>query len=232
MFTALVTGLIYGRFAQPGRSVVFSDKALLTHYKDGTPSLQFRIANSHASQMMDVSATVLLLLSDTQDHLTRQYYELQLEYNTITFFPLSWTVVHIITEESPLYGKTEKDLIAGNAEILIMVRGYDEAFGQVVRNRYSYTIDNIKEGLAFDSAFKAQDDGFVHFHISDINKTKKAPIKKPDEFKEEADAEESKKELQEDHHYLEDNTSNELHEDIINREIHETPKDTIDKTLS
>ena len=59
------------------------------------------------------------------------------------FFSLSWTLVHPIDESSPLYGKTEQDLAAADAEVLILLTGIDETFSQTVHTRSSYKTDEI-----------------------------------------------------------------------------------------
>lgn len=42
--------------------------------------------------------------------MTRRYAVLPLERNTVTFFPLAWTIVHPIDESSPLFGTTREEL--------------------------------------------------------------------------------------------------------------------------
>ena len=57
--------------------------------------------------------------SDERGNAVRRYSPLALERNKVTFFPLSWTIVHPIDSASPLAGKTPEDLKGTQAEILV-----------------------------------------------------------------------------------------------------------------
>jgi len=82
---------------------------------------------------------------------------LPLERNQVTFFPLSWTVVHPIDDASPLAGKTPKDLAQTQAEILVLLSGIDETFEQTVHARSSYRADEIVWNARFRSMFLPTD---------------------------------------------------------------------------
>jgi inward rectifier potassium channel len=79
---------------------------------------------------------------------------LPLERNHVTFFPLSWSIVHPIDSASPLAGKSHEDLLAAEAEILILLSGIDETFEQTVHARTSYRPDEIVWGARFRSVFR------------------------------------------------------------------------------
>jgi len=159
MFFALITGLLYGRFSRPSARILFSDRALIAPYQDGT-SLQFRLTNARDNVLMDLEARVLLMTVETSDgQLKRNYFELPLERRRVYFFPLTWTVVHPIDSESPLYGKTREDLAKSAAELLILMQGFDDTFSQVVHARYSYRHDEIVWGAKFLPAFSVDPQG-------------------------------------------------------------------------
>lgn len=69
----------------------------------------------------------------------------------MTFFPLSWTIVHPIDSASPLAGRTPEDLERAEAEILVLLTGVDEAFEQTVHTRSSYRADEIVWNARFQS---------------------------------------------------------------------------------
>lgn len=153
MVFALATGLLYARFSRPSARILFSDHALVAPYQDGH-SLQFRITNARSNVLMDLEARVLLMTVDNVDgRLKRDYFDLPLERRKIYFFPLTWTIVHPVDSESPLYGKTREDLARLAAEILILVQGFDDTFSQVVHARYSYRHDEILWNTKFLPAF-------------------------------------------------------------------------------
>ena len=134
---AIATGLLFGRFARPSARIGFSPNALISPYNDGT-SLQFRVANRRSNNLIDVSAQLLLMTVEMCDgKLQRRFKALTLERDQILFFALTWTVVHPIDAESPLWGKTAEDLKQEQAEFLILIRSFDDSFGQTVHQRSS-----------------------------------------------------------------------------------------------
>lgn len=166
---ALSTGLLYGRFSKPSSKIVFSEKAIIAPFKDGK-SFQFRIANKRSNVLMNLEAKVLLMLIDKSDgKYTRRYYNLNLDLPFISFFPLSWTIVHTINEDSPLFGKTDRDLEDMDAEILILIKGFDESFNQDVHIRYSYRYDELIWNARYIRSFSTDNSGEVILHVDKIN---------------------------------------------------------------
>jgi inward rectifier potassium channel len=166
---ALATGLLYGRFSKPTGKIIYSKKAVIAPYKDGI-ALQFRIANQRHNILMEMEARVLIVfLAKKNDQYVRKYYDLKLEMPFIYFFPLSWTVVHKIDEDSPLYGKTEEDLKELETELLILIKAFDDTFSQHVHSRFSYRHDEIIWGARYKRAFYTEDDGEVILELDAIN---------------------------------------------------------------
>ena len=155
MYQALATGLLFARFARPTASIVFSRHAVIAPYA-GIPSLQFRIANRRRrNEIIELEAQVLYTAfeTDARGAQVRRYRLLPLERNKVTFFPLSWTIVHPVDETSPLAGKSPEDLEREEAEILVLLTGVDETFEQTVHARTSYRADEIVWNARFRSVF-------------------------------------------------------------------------------
>jgi inward rectifier potassium channel len=163
---ALATGVLFGRVSRPSAKIGFSENALIAPYQDGT-SLQFRIVNLRPNVLIELSANVMLM---TVENGARQYQELTLERNGIYFFALNWTIVHPIEESSPLYGKTADELAALQAEILILIKGFDDTFSQTVNARYSYRFDEIVWGAKFSPAFHIDEQGRMILDVNDVGK--------------------------------------------------------------
>ena len=150
---ALITGVVFARFARPVAKVVFSDVAVVAPYRDIT-GLMFRIVNGRNNQLIEIQAKVLFARFVTEDgRRVRRFDILELERRSVVFFPLTWTVVHPIDERSPLYRLTESDLHAGDAEILILLAATDETFAQTVHARSSYKPEQIVFGHKFVSIY-------------------------------------------------------------------------------
>ena len=151
---ALATGLIFARFSRPVAAIVYSRHAVIAPYRE-IRGFMFRCANERSNQLTDVEARVLYsrLTTRRNGDRVRDFTVLPLEFSKVTFFALSWTVVHPIDERSPLSGLTHKDLIASEAEFLVLLSGNDETFAQTVHSRTSYRADEIVWGAKFRPMF-------------------------------------------------------------------------------
>lgn len=159
MLFALVCGVFYGRVARPSARIRFSANAIVAPYQGGS-SLQFRMMNGRSTVLMQLSVNLILMtVEDVGGQRKRHYTELPLERNRVYFFPLTWTVVHPINEASPLFGRSGADLERLQAEVLILVEGFDETFSQTVHARYSYRHEEIVEGARFIPAFHFDEHG-------------------------------------------------------------------------
>ncbi|MGH7670874.1 MAG: ion channel [Gemmatimonadaceae bacterium] len=156
---ALSTGVLFARFARPTARICFSEHAVVAPYRGGT-GFMFRLVNGRSSQLIELNVTVLFSRIEGRhgDH-ARVYDQLKLERTHVAFFPLSWTVVHPIDESSPLFGRSQADLRACAAEMLILFNGIDETFAQTVHARTSYKADEIAFGARFVSIYKPRGAG-------------------------------------------------------------------------
>ena len=168
---ALATGLLYGRFSKPSAKIIFSDKAIVAPFKE-RKALMFRVANSRDNILMEMEANAMMTFLDKGgDRFTRKYYPLRLEIKFIYFFPLPWTIVHQIDEDSPLFGKTAKDLEVLEAELLIMVKGFDDSFSQHVISRSSYKHNEIDWDVKFVRAYSTDESGETIVELEKISET-------------------------------------------------------------
>jgi inward rectifier potassium channel len=173
---AIATGLVFGRFSRPSARIGFSTNMLMAPYMDGT-SLQFRIVNRRSNNLIDLEARLLLMTVEfIGGRLQRRYVPLELERDRVLFFPLTWTVVHPIDEKSPLNGKRREDLEGMQAEVMIMLQGFDETFGQTVHARYSYRYDEIVWGAKFAPAFEIEQDGDLRLEVDKVGAIEPAPV--------------------------------------------------------
>ena len=158
MTQALITGLLFARFARPTAALAFSQNMIVAPYRGGR-GLMFRIANKRNNQLIDVEARVNGSWIETgQKGIGRKFFQLALERSQVVFFPLAWTIVHPITEESPLFGLTDAELRARNFEFLIIITATDETFSQQVHARSSYKPAEIVWGAKFRNIFTPPDE--------------------------------------------------------------------------
>lgn len=165
---ALATGILFGRFSRPSARIGFSEKALIAPYEERT-SLQFRILNRRPNALMDMEATVILMMVEGEPgKQKRTFQNLPLEREHVDFLALTWTIVHPIDESSPLFGKTSDDAEKKQAEVIILIKGFDETFSQGVRARYSYRFDEIAWNAKFTPAFEIDGTGSMVLNIDKV----------------------------------------------------------------
>ena len=165
---ALATGIIFARFSRPTAKVIFSRRAVVAPYH-GETGFMFQVVNPRRSQLIRLSAEVTLSVFDEKAH-RRHYYPLTLERDEVTFFPLTWTVVHPVDQNSPLHSLSEHDLHKLNAEFFVLLTGFDETFSQTVHARFSYTAKEIVWNARFVNVFDtAQKDGRVTVDVRKLN---------------------------------------------------------------
>jgi inward rectifier potassium channel len=175
---ALATGILFSRFARPTAQILFSRNAIIAPYK-GSTAFEFRIANARSNQLIEVGAKVLLSWFKPEA-LSRDFYPLRLEREKVVFFPLSWTIVHPIDEQSPLWGITPEQLKSCEAEFLVLLTGIDETFSQTVHSRSSYTGGEVLWGVRFTNLFNPPaPDGTLSIDISRLHEVEPAPFPPP-----------------------------------------------------
>ena len=156
---ALITGLVFARFARPTAQIIFSDVAVIAPYLDGE-AFMFRLVNGRSNQLIEVRVQVLFArFVNENGRVVRKFDFLELERSKVTFFPLSWTVVHPITDSSPMFGLTQSDYTNTDGEILILMTATDETFSQTVHTRSSYKPHEIRCGHKFVSIYNKVEDG-------------------------------------------------------------------------
>jgi inward rectifier potassium channel len=149
---ALATSLLYGRFSKPVAHILYSDKAIIAPYLDVT-GFMFRIVNERANQLIDLQVEVAMSILEKQPNGkdARRYYGLTLERNKVNFFPTNWTIVHPITQESPMFGINKDELLNRSVEFLILIKATEDTFNQIVHSRISYHANEIVYGAKFSS---------------------------------------------------------------------------------
>jgi inward rectifier potassium channel len=168
---ALTTGLVFARFSRPNAAIVYSRHALIAPYR-GIKAFMFRCANERSDQLIEVSVQIMYSRIDVRPNgeRVREFTALPLEFDKVTFFALSWTVVHPIDDSSPLFNLTAEDLAAGEAEFLVLLSGNDDTFAQVVHSRTSYKANEIIWNARFRSMFiESRERGTTGMDLSRIH---------------------------------------------------------------
>ncbi|RYU93670.1 ion channel [Emticicia agri] len=167
MMFAIVTGLLYGRFSRPNPRILFSDNALIAPYLN-INALMFRMVNERSNQLINMEVSLVFSKIEERNGLpTRRYYGLSLERAKVNFFPTDWTIVHPLTEDSPLYNETPESLAASDAEFMIAIQGVDDTFADAIHVRHSYKAEELVWGAKFTPM--VEEDG-EEIYILDLKK--------------------------------------------------------------
>ncbi len=167
---AIATGLFYGRFSKPKAHILFSENALIAPYKDGT-ALMMRISPYKNANLTDVEAKITLGLQlGEKGSLSNTFYVLDMEMSRVNSLNLSWTLVHPITETSPLFGFNESDYRNNFGEIIVLIKAFDDMFSTTVVKRTSYVFEEVVYGAKFVPMFsRSQDDSKTLLHVDKLN---------------------------------------------------------------
>jgi len=130
----------------------------------------FRIANEKQYELIESEANLTMSITSA-DGSRRDFVNLKLEVNRINFMPLSWTIVHAIDAESPLYGLTLKDLDERDTEIIILIKSINDTYSQTVYSRHSYKAEDVVEQAKFKPMKQeAERNGKIKISVTDIHK--------------------------------------------------------------
>lgn len=150
---ALAAGLMYGRFSQPKAYLKFADYAIIGPYKEGK-ALMLRLAPYKNTVLSNAQARLTLALITEEDGKpVNRFFPMELELSQILTLSLSWTVVHPINENSPLYNLSKEDIEKSKLEVMVFISAFDEHFSNTVLSRTSYTNREIIYGGRFTPMF-------------------------------------------------------------------------------
>lgn len=159
---AIVTGLMFAKFSRPTAKVLFSRVAVVAPF-NGMTTLMFRAANERRNQILEAQMQMNLVRNEVtaEGQPIRRFYDLKLVRNRTPIFSLTWTVMHIIDETSPLYEATKDSLAKEEAEIVVTLIGLDETVSQIIHTRHSFTIEEILWNMRFVDILSRTSDGRV-----------------------------------------------------------------------
>ena len=168
---SMATGLIYGRFSRPSSKIGFSHNVIVTPYKEGK-AMMFKMVNKRNSILLNCKVHITLSIAHedaTHENLLRQYYTIPLEVDFVRYFPLTWTLVHVIDEQSPINGLSLEDLQDRGSELLILIEAFDETYSQMVIQKHSYAEHQWLENVKFKRNFAANESGRIILDIKGLS---------------------------------------------------------------
>lgn len=167
---AMSSGLALARFSRPTARVIFSRVAVVAPH-NGVPTLMFRTANQRRNLILEAQLQLRLMRDEVnaEGEFMRRVYDLKLIRSQNPSFALSWTAMHPIDEQSPLYGETPEMLVARESILVVTLTGIDETVSQTIHARHTYSMNEILWDRHFVDILLTLPDGhryidYSHFH--------------------------------------------------------------------
>jgi inward rectifier potassium channel len=164
---AVLTGLAFARFSRPIAKVLFS-KFIITTTHNSQPALMFRVANERHNFILEAQAQIYLIIDEVTDEgeFMRRFHELKLLRQRTPSLVLTWTIVHPIDADSPLYGLNADDLERLDANISVLISGVDETVAYTITARHVYATKEILFDRQFESIIHKSTSGDRYFDYS------------------------------------------------------------------
>jgi len=157
---SLMTGLIFARFSRPNARLLFAENPVISNH-EGVPTLMIRLANERHNIISNATARLWAFKAEVslEGVSFRRFYDLALLRNENPALALSWTLYHVLDEESPLYGLDADGLEASNVSLVVVVSGYDVLAAQTVHARKSYDHPDVRFGQRYADILGIAEDG-------------------------------------------------------------------------
>ena len=132
-----------------------------------------RLANERQDIIGNATARLWMFknIVTAEGHPFRRFYELPLLRNESPALALSWTLHHVVDENSPLFGLSPEDLEAAQISFVVVVSGYDVIAAQTVHARKSYQHPDIRFGHRYVDVLAVSEDGQVRIDYGRFHDT-------------------------------------------------------------
>ena len=169
---SLMTGLIFARFSRPSARLLFTDNPVISNH-DGKPNLMVRFANERHNIIGNATARLWVLKNTItkEGRAIRRFNELSLLKNEHPALALSWTLYHVLDEQSELFNLGAEDLKAANIMLVVVVSGYDVVAAQTIHARKSYDHTDIRFGQRYADILENLEDGRIRIDYGKFHHT-------------------------------------------------------------
>jgi inward rectifier potassium channel len=170
---AVMTGLVFARFSRPRARLIFANNPVIALH-DGAPTLMVRVANARNNFISDASAKLWVVRSrdSTEGRRMTGFQQMRLERSDNPVFALSWTLLHVIDEASPLAGMSAEAIAASDMNFAVTISGLDETSAQIVHARRPYAAADLRHMHEFVDIIRIDEDGLRHIDYAKIHDTR------------------------------------------------------------
>ena len=167
---AVLAGLVFTRFSRPRARILFAKHPVISIYNEQS-TLMVRLANARHDLINDAAVRLWVIQLGTiaTGDRFRRFHELRLERSENPIFALSWTILHVIDETSPLYGLDVAAMKEVDSNLILTFSGLDQTSGQHLHARTAYSYDDLRWRHRYVDILDVDEDGmpridYSHFH--------------------------------------------------------------------
>lgn len=175
-WVAVITGLIFVRFARPTSRIVFSNSLVIAPH-DGRLSLMLRVANLRHTSMAEAEFRITYSRDEQvlEGEEIRRFYDLKVYPHRMISFPAALIIRHTIDEKSPLYGVTLERLEKEDAFFVASTLSLELVMAASVQSAQDYAWDDIRFGERFVDVYTYLDDGRLTVDYGRLHETEPVP---------------------------------------------------------
>src|SRR5256714_8058114 len=176
IWLAVITGLIFVRFARPTARIVFSNCLVIAPF-DGRLSMMFRVANLRHTSMAEAEFRLLYSRDErvVEGEDIRRFYELKVYPDRMISFPAALIIRHTIDEHSPLYGATSASLEKEDAFFVASTLSLELVMAASVQSAQDYAVEDIRFGERFVDVYTELPDGRLTVDYGRLHETEPVP---------------------------------------------------------
>jgi inward rectifier potassium channel len=181
IWIAVITGLIFVRFARPTARIVFSNCLVIAPF-DGRLSIMFRVANLRHTSMAEAEFRLLYSRDErvAEGEEIRRFYDLKVYPERMISFPAALIIRHTIDERSPLNGKTLEQLEKEDAFFVASTLSLELVMAASVQSLQDYAWDDIRFGERFVDVYTELEDGRLTVDYGRLHETEPVPSARKD----------------------------------------------------
>jgi inward rectifier potassium channel len=175
-WVAVITGLIFVRFARPTARILFSDIIVIAPF-DGRLSLMFRVANLRHTSMAEAEFRMIYSRNERvkEGDDIRRFYELKVYPDRMISFPAALIIRHTIDEQSPMFGVTPETLEKEDAFFVASTLSLELVMAASVQSAKDYSWDEIRFGERFVDVYTELEDGRLTVDYGRLHETEPVP---------------------------------------------------------
>jgi inward rectifier potassium channel len=177
IWIAVITGLIFVRFARPTARIVFSNCLVIAPF-DGRLSVMFRVANLRHTSMAEAEFRIMYSRDERvqEGEDIRRFYELKVYPERMVSFPAALIIRHTIDEQSPMYGISPERLEREDAFFVASSLSLELVMAASVQSAQDYSWDEVRFGERFVDVYTELENGRLTVDYGRLHETEPVPV--------------------------------------------------------